>query len=129
MTAVLTPSWLAVGLIEFYQRYLSPRKGFRCAHRARKRGRTSSCSQFAKRALARLGVMAGLPLIERRFARCKASARTLDYESRVKQEKQPKNTVWSDCHPFHGYDISADACSSATDTCGAIDVPACDCSL
>lgn len=139
MTAALTPSFFAVGLIGLYQRYLSPLKGFRCAHRARKHGRTSSCSEFAKRAIARLGVIAGLPLIERRFAKCSESARALEYEPRPskKEVSGARSTISANCDPTPGCDASAceavpDVCGAAANACGGIDgipdLPACDCS-
>ncbi|WP_369292796.1 membrane protein insertion efficiency factor YidD [Variovorax sp. J22R115] len=43
--------------IDGYQRFISPYKDFGCAHRVRT-GR-ASCSRFAKRAIARLGMVAG----------------------------------------------------------------------
>jgi putative component of membrane protein insertase Oxa1/YidC/SpoIIIJ protein YidD len=155
MNAALSPSWFAVGLIELYQRYLSPYKGFRCAHRARKTCRTSSCSQFAKRAIARVGVIAGLPLIGRRFERCKQSARVLDYEPQTDRRKQEQRNVLEGCDPGSACDADGcflagdalqglpDACSGLhhaphncgaadglADACGsAADFGACDCSF
>jgi putative component of membrane protein insertase Oxa1/YidC/SpoIIIJ protein YidD len=136
MTASLAPSAAALSLIGLYQRYVSPLKGFCCAHRARKHGRTSSCSQFAKRAIARLGVFAGLPLLQRRFAKCSASARVLEYEL-APQKKDAQGERTSDCDPSPGCDASAcealpDACGLAADLCSAIHViphaAACHCS-
>jgi putative component of membrane protein insertase Oxa1/YidC/SpoIIIJ protein YidD len=69
MTATLSLSPLASWLIGLYQRHLSPRKGFRCAYRARHPAR-SSCSEFGKRAIERLGMLSGVQLLRRRFRRC-----------------------------------------------------------
>ena len=72
MTATLPMSPLACWLIRLYQQHLSPRKGFRCAYRARHPAR-SSCSEFGKRAIERLGVLTGVQLLRRRFRRCHAA--------------------------------------------------------
>ncbi|RSZ47622.1 MULTISPECIES: membrane protein insertion efficiency factor YidD [unclassified Variovorax] len=66
---------LAIAAIDGYQRFISPYKGFGCAHRVQT-GR-ASCSQFAKRAIARLGMVTGLLLTMRRFEACAESARIL----------------------------------------------------
>lgn len=65
----------AIAAIDGYQRFISPYKGFGCAYRVRTGG--ASCSQFAKRAISRLGVMGGVLLTIRRFEACAASARIL----------------------------------------------------
>ena len=65
----------AIAAIGGYQRFISPYKGFSCAHRVRTGG--ASCSRFAKRAIARLGVVAGVLVTIRRFEACAASARVL----------------------------------------------------
>ncbi|MCW5671190.1 MAG: membrane protein insertion efficiency factor YidD [Hydrogenophaga sp.] len=66
---------IAVSALEGYQRYLSPRKGFCCAHRVLTGG--ASCSQFAKRVIAHHGLWVGLKATVRRFQKCKVSARQL----------------------------------------------------
>lgn len=66
---------LAAGIIVGYQRYLSPHKGFCCAHRALHGG--PSCSEFARRVVIRRGVGPLAALLRRRFARCAAAARRL----------------------------------------------------
>ncbi|QGW80380.1 membrane protein insertion efficiency factor YidD [Variovorax paradoxus] len=72
----------AIAAIDGYQRFISPYKGFSCAHRVRTGG--ASCSRFAKRAIARLGMIAGMLVTFRRFKACAASARMLsNAESRL----------------------------------------------
>src|SRR3954470_6484782 len=66
---------VAVGVIDLYQQYISPYKGFRCAHRV-KHGRLS-CSQFAKRLIAKVGLLRFGPILMRRFERCGDAARAL----------------------------------------------------
>jgi len=63
--------FLALGAITFYQRHLSPRKGFACAYRLHA-GR-QSCSALGYRAIRRRGLWHGLGLLRARLARCRAA--------------------------------------------------------
>jgi putative component of membrane protein insertase Oxa1/YidC/SpoIIIJ protein YidD len=66
---VRSPATLcAVGAIGAYQRYISPHKGFRCAHRACTGG--PSCSAYAKHALLELGFLNALPRIRQQLVQC-----------------------------------------------------------
>lgn len=62
-------------MVRAYRRYLSPRKGFRCAHAALHGGPT--CSAFALHALAEPGLSAGLGSVRDRLAACSEAARLL----------------------------------------------------
>jgi|GEM_PF-1040961 len=59
----------ALGLIEVYGRFLSPVKGFRCAHAALHGG--ASCSHAVRGVIAQHGVLGGTALIAERFAACR----------------------------------------------------------
>ena len=61
----------AIGLISLYQRRISPYKGYVCAHRVH-HGQ-SSCSEFAKQAIAANGLFSALPSIRHRFIECRAA--------------------------------------------------------
>ena len=63
-----------IGLVLAYQRWLSPWKGFACAHRLRHGG--DSCSGHALRILrrGRRSMLRLRPLMRRRFARCRAAS-------------------------------------------------------
>jgi putative component of membrane protein insertase Oxa1/YidC/SpoIIIJ protein YidD len=61
----------AAMLISGYQKYLSPHKGFSCAHRVWHRG--ESCSQYTKRTIVERGLLVALPLVRERFRECKLS--------------------------------------------------------
>ena len=63
-------------LIGVYQRYVSPRKGYCCAYRACTGGR--SCSSYAKRSIARAGLVGGLVLLRRRLKSCAIAAASPD---------------------------------------------------
>ena len=66
---------VAVGAIDLYQRFVSPYKGFSCAHRVASGGR--SCSQFAKRLVAKVGLLRFGPLLMRRLRKCGETARAM----------------------------------------------------
>jgi putative component of membrane protein insertase Oxa1/YidC/SpoIIIJ protein YidD len=59
---------LALRLIEFYKRHVSPRKGFSCAYRCHT-GR-ASCSTLGYRAIRRHGVLRGVGLLRQRLHLC-----------------------------------------------------------
>lgn len=60
--------FLALYLVRFYQRFISPYKGFSCAYRLHT-GR-AGCSQLGYRAIRRFGVPGGLRVLNRRLERC-----------------------------------------------------------
>jgi putative component of membrane protein insertase Oxa1/YidC/SpoIIIJ protein YidD len=66
----------AIRAIEWYQRELSPRKGFSCAYRLAYGGH--SCSGVVKRAFAEAGVAAGMSALFHQPSKCHAAARKLD---------------------------------------------------
>jgi putative component of membrane protein insertase Oxa1/YidC/SpoIIIJ protein YidD len=66
----------AVRAILGYQRYLSPIKGFACAHR-RLHG-NESCSQYVKRLIAERGLREGLGAMGPRFRACRAASLALN---------------------------------------------------
>jgi len=59
---------LALAAIRFYQRHLSPRKGYSCALRAATGG--ASCSAYGYAMIERHGLRLGLALLDRRLALC-----------------------------------------------------------
>lgn len=65
----------ALAAIGLYQRHLSPRKGFCCAHRVLHGG--TGCSGYAKAQIRDLGLWRALPLIRARFAACGDAADAL----------------------------------------------------
>lgn len=62
------PATLALAAIRFYQRHLSPHKGFSCALRVATGG--ASCSAYGHAVIARFGLKRGLGLLQRRLALC-----------------------------------------------------------
>jgi putative component of membrane protein insertase Oxa1/YidC/SpoIIIJ protein YidD len=59
---------LALAAIRFYQRYISPRKGFSCALRVATGG--ASCSAYGYAVIERFGLLRGLGLLQRRLELC-----------------------------------------------------------
>lgn len=59
---------LALAAIRFYQRYLSPLKGYSCAYRVYAKG--CSCSAFGHQAIQKHGLAKGLFLLRRRMDKC-----------------------------------------------------------
>ena len=59
---------LALWAITAYRRWLSPHKGFACAHRVHQGG--PSCSAVGLRLIRRHGVWHGVPLLRQRLRRC-----------------------------------------------------------
>ncbi|NHZ60941.1 membrane protein insertion efficiency factor YidD [Massilia sp. CCM 8694] len=59
---------LALSAIGFYQRHLSPYKGFCCAYCAYTRN--ASCSAFGARAIRRYGVWDGMAVLRGRLRKC-----------------------------------------------------------
>lgn len=63
------PTRLALSTIRFYQRFLSPVKGFRCSHAVLYGG--PSCSHAVLATIREKGVFQAIPLIRKRFAECR----------------------------------------------------------
>lgn len=60
---VSVPAWLAIKLVRGYQVLLSPVMGSHCRH-------LPSCSEYARQAIQRFGLLAGGWLTLKRLARC-----------------------------------------------------------
>ena len=96
----LSPTRLAILSIEAYQRRLSPRKGFRCAHRVLHGG--DSCSQHIKRAIADLGLKKGLAAARIRFAACREASRTLRTSRRAARSHARLTNHYNGGGPWYG---------------------------
>ncbi len=84
MTSV--PATIAVAAITGYQRYISPHKGFVCAHKKRNGG--LSCSAYAKFCVLRYGLLVGWRKMQERFQSCAVAAQE---EKDSKQEEKKKS--------------------------------------
>ena len=82
----------ALGGIWMYQTYMSPRKGFRCAHSVVHS--STGCSGYAKQEIQNHGFFRSLPLIRQRFRDCKVAYYTL--QNTRNEPEQPKKIKKSD---------------------------------
>ncbi|WP_163833841.1 membrane protein insertion efficiency factor YidD [Spartinivicinus ruber] len=67
--------WLLIGLIRCYQRWISPYKGFSCAHAVYHQGR--SCSAEAIYLLEQYGMVVGYQRLVQRFQACRRAYQQL----------------------------------------------------
>lgn len=93
--------------ISGYQRYLSPRKGFCCAHRTLHGG--LSCSEFGRRVVLRYGIIHFVLLQARRFSRCSNAYAILNAQHHD-GEKQYEDLPWKQCLKSKKTDDSATCC-------------------
>jgi putative component of membrane protein insertase Oxa1/YidC/SpoIIIJ protein YidD len=66
---------LAIASISGYQKHISPKKGFCCAHRVLYGG--ESCSQYVKSSIGKFGLFEAVKMSRRRFAACKQANQIL----------------------------------------------------
>jgi uncharacterized protein len=83
-------SYIAIRLISFYQRYISPRKGYACAYRALHND--LSCSAFCKKAIESHGIYQGVKHTLQRFHECYLAAQTIK-KKREDMKEKPKGIV------------------------------------
>lgn len=62
-------SKIAILLIEFYQKHISPHKGFHCAHNFLHS--QVSCSEYSRRVIGRVGLRRGMIMVFRRLRECR----------------------------------------------------------
>ena len=80
----------AVLAIDGYRRFISPYKGFSCAHN-RLHG-MGSCSDFGRDVVQRYGVRQGIGLIRRRLQECKLAAGELQAMAQGSRSDHPEAT-------------------------------------
>ena len=127
-------------LIRCYQKYLSPHKGFSCAHRVLYQ--EESCSQYVKRMLSEQDLRVAIALSRQRFMDCKTAKIILRSETTdQKRRRERGSNGWScDCFPRiscspESYlgdcapDCSLDCFPDCTPDCGDFspDCGSCDC--
>lgn len=100
--------YAAAGAISGYQRFLSPHKGFCCAHRALHGG--WSCSEYARRAVLRFGLLRFVMLQRRRFSRCANAYVILQAQPPKEDDVEYKDFPWKQCLKSKGIDYSTEAC-------------------
>lgn len=98
---------IVLSAIRFYQRVLSPHKGFCCAYAAYTGH--ASCSALGYRAIRRLGVWHGIAVLNRRLEKCGSAFR------RYRPGKLARQAGFLDCG---GCDVGGCDAPTAGDFCG-----------
>ncbi len=117
----------AVLAISGYQKFVSPYKGFSCAHRAVNGGH--SCSEHIKQLIIERGLLASIEAIRQRFNDCKSAALYLQ-EKRKRQPGKGSASSSSSDKACAAADAIACAPSSCTDvgagSVGSLSAGGCD---
>lgn len=116
---------IAIASIKSYQRYISPHKGFSCAHRVLYGG--ESCSGYIKHTIAQNGLLEALKASQQRFEACRQASLILksqqeetEFEQKKRQNSAPPDNRWEVC--CNGTECAFDGCD------GCVDIPNLDCS-
>ncbi|MBD1901345.1 membrane protein insertion efficiency factor YidD [Trichocoleus sp. DQ-A3] len=127
---------IAIASIGGYQRHISPRKGFSCAHRLLYKG--ESCSQYAKRMIAQQGLVAAIATVRQRFRACKIANQILQarYSSQAdsdRSKRERRNRNWGcNCDDYGAVDcvsgVSELSCE-ALDCFSEMDFASLDCGV
>ena len=89
------PARSAATLITAYQRFLSPYKGYCCAHRALNGG--LSCSQAIKRLVLRYGLLVSWPLVRARLDSCREAYVELMAQDKEKDITSNGESEYGEC--------------------------------
>lgn len=127
--------WTVLAGVRGYQRYLSPYKGFSCAH-SRVYGGVS-CSEYLRRSVQNNGLAEALPRFQKRLRACKEASHILSLPHAQKRRKKREalgdcGAGWCDiscipldfCDVFELCDLDCDGLGDL-DGCG--DCGGCDC--
>ena len=108
---------IGLGVIVFYQKFLSPRKSYRCAKGELYQNGT--CSSSTKEAFKKHGFLAGIKEYRRSTKKCKIAYQTLSKEKR-KDETPCSDFVCSGCGSGSCGGDGAGSATSACDCSGAM---------
>ncbi len=78
----------ALGSIWIYQTWISPYKGFRCAHSVLHGG--SGCSGYAKSVIRNHGFFRAIPMVKQRFRACRVAYFTLRHDANAANQPAKK---------------------------------------
>lgn len=111
---------LILAAILAYQRHLSPRKGFCCAHRVLHGG--LSCSESVRQAIATDGLWRALPVVRARLRACRAAAwllaaRQEDDAARRKRRRDRTRDSLPDACPVDACPVDACPDQCVPDSC------------
>jgi len=86
---------LSIIIINLYQKYISPHKGYCCAYRVDTG--EDSCSQYAKVTIEEHGLFSAFPHIREQFDRCRFSAERL--KAKHKKKSKDDGKIYDECIP------------------------------
>ena len=98
-------------LIRIYQKYISPHKGYQCAHGVLT-GK-DSCSEAVTKIIQQVGFFSGLGLIRQQFEDCRHAAEIL--KKKKEKRKRDDNDKCCESCAFH---TKQEACSRSCDLDG-----------
>jgi putative component of membrane protein insertase Oxa1/YidC/SpoIIIJ protein YidD len=111
---------ICVACISGYQKYLSPRKGFACAHRLLYK--EESCSQYIKKVIVHEGIRVAIEKSRVRFQECKQASQILRahrISSQTSEESEKtnkhKNSSINQC-----LDNATNSCQCADPSCSDV---------
>jgi len=114
--------------IYLYQRWLSPRKGYRCAYSVLHGG--TGCSGYAKAAIRERGLLAALPLVRARFRDCRVAFSEIRGEDEDKRDDSKRRKGWLYTDPTDCCDymptVSACRFGAPARRSGGCDINPCD---
>lgn len=128
---------VAVAAIKGYQQYISPYKGFSCAHRVLYGG--ESCSGYVKHAIAAQGLLEALSSAGERFQACKAASLILRSQQSESEKKKRRlenycqnpldSCQCAECGCEACTQLSCESCITVPDCsvldCGSLDCTSC----
>jgi putative component of membrane protein insertase Oxa1/YidC/SpoIIIJ protein YidD len=117
---------IAALLIRMYQRFISPYKGFRCAHRVLHGG--PSCSEFARLYVQENNFWAMFPALRMRFRECRMAKETLIAANAAGAQGTRKDPTPLWCDICGGVGETSTECGwcAAVNSCDAMMPSACD---
>ena len=90
--------YVGAGLIRVYQRYLSPRKGYRCAYGVLHGSGT--CSSVGLEIMRSHGALAFLRLMPLQSDACRTAVATMQLQSEQDKRRKKKDEDGMDCSAF-----------------------------
>lgn len=117
-------NWTSLKLIAFYQKFISPKKGFRCAYGVL--NNTHGCSGFVKKIINEKGLLAGRYEIRAQFENCRLAAIKLKKKNGCKKRKRDCKENYRGCKNSSCEALDCGFSSCDVTDCGSLDCGSCD---
>jgi uncharacterized protein len=115
---------LALPAIRFYQRRISPHKGFCCAYRSHLD--RDSCSELGLRAIRRYGLLKGIGVLQERLKLCGVTYRRHSANAKSSQRGSAPCDLPCDCSSGSGCDLPSFDCKGVSRYVSCCDACSCD---